>query len=422
MKVRKWARRIGAVAAAATIIGIGTVAGAPTADALTGKAVILDSSVSGGAASIEAQAAIALGLTVEVKTDVEWAAMTGADFATYRLIVIGDPTCDSLSPAAEANAATWGSVVNGNVVLIGTDPVFHQSIGGAALTNSGIGFAAAAEGRTGLYATLSCNYDSAGPNTPVPMLAGIGSFTVQSADCNNNAHIVASHPALTGLTDTDLSNWSCSVHEAFDSWPSDFAVLAMMIPEDPATPTPFTAADGTKGIPYIVARGEGLSASDISLTPPTSTFATGGTATLTAEIKSGGVVQPGVTVTFTAAAGGPNAGATLSGVTDAAGRVSVTYVSNAPGTDTWTATFTRDGIAQVSNVATIVWEGAAIVAATTTTVAPATTTPTTTAPAVAAQLPVTGKSSGPLTAIGGGVVILGVALALFKRPRWSAGT
>ncbi len=420
MEVRKWARRIGAVATAATIIGIGTVAGAPTADALTGKALILETSVDGGASSVEGVAAAALGLTVEVKTDAEWAAMTGADFSSYRLIVLGDPNCSNTSaPAtAAANAATWSPAVNGNVVIVGSDPVVHPP-GGDALTNSAIGFAAAADGRTGLYATLSCYYHGTAPGTPVDMLAGFGTFTVTGVGCFNDAHIVASHPALTGLTDADIANWSCSVHEAFDAYPAAFTVLAIA---RGAAGVQYLAADGSTGVPYIIARGEGLSASDISLSPPTSTFGTGATATLTAEIKSGGVVQPGVTVTFTAAAGGPNAGATLTGVTGADGKVSVTYVSSAPGTDTWTATFTRDGVTQVSNVSSIVWTGAVIAAATTTTVAPATTTPTTTAPAPAAQLPVTGDSSTPLALIGGGVVILGVALALFKRPRWSAGT
>lgn len=61
----------------------------------------------------------------------------------------------------------------------------------------------------------------------MPLLGGFGTFTATGVGCFNSAHIVATHPALTGLTDSTLSNWSCSVHEAFDSWPLSFEVLAI---------------------------------------------------------------------------------------------------------------------------------------------------------------------------------------------------
>src|SRR5439155_3440992 len=63
--------------------------------------------------------------------------------------------------------------------------------------------------------------------------------------------IVEQHPALSGLTDTDLSNWSCSTHEGFVQWPAEFKVLA--ISRD--VPSSYTAPDGSSGAPYIVARG-----------------------------------------------------------------------------------------------------------------------------------------------------------------------
>jgi LPXTG-motif cell wall-anchored protein len=395
-------------------VGLGVAGGETPAGALTGKALVLDSSVAGGAGSIEAQAAAALGLTVEVKSDAEWAAMTGADFSSYRVVILGDPNCSNTTAPATvaANAATWGPAVNGNVVLVGTDPEVHPP-GGTALTNSAIAFAAAAEGQTGMYATLSCYYHGVPAGTPVDMLNGFGTFTVTGVGCFDDSHIVASHPALTGLTDADLSNWSCSVHEAFDSYPAAFTVLAIA---EGAAGVQYAAADGTTGVPYILARGLGLSASDISLSPPTSSFATGGTATLTAEVKSGGVAQASVAVTFTAAAGGPNAGATLSCTTGVDGKCSATYVSNSPGTDTWTASFTANGVTQTSNVASVEWTGAAIQAATTTTAAPATTV----APAAAPILPVTGDSNGWLFAVGLGVLFLGGGLlVIVRRPRAS---
>jgi uncharacterized repeat protein (TIGR01451 family) len=218
--------------------------------------LILGSTVSGGASSREATAAVGLGLTVEVVSDGTWSEMTAEEFASYRAIILGDATCGGSPSVFTANQATWGPGVDGNVVLIGTDPIFHQSQGGGTLTDKGVAFAVDEAGKTGLYATLSCYYHGTGSSTPVPgfnSLSGAGDFTVTGVGCYNDAHIVAAHPALDGLTDANLSDWSCSVHEAFDSWPSDFQVLA--IAEGVGT---YVASDGTTGTPYILARGEGL--------------------------------------------------------------------------------------------------------------------------------------------------------------------
>jgi hypothetical protein len=67
--------------------------------------------------------------------------------------------------------------------------------------------------------------------------------------------IVLGHPTLAGLNDVVLSHWGCSSHEVFDSWPSTYLVLA--IEEDVPGGT-YTAADGSVGGPYILARGDGL--------------------------------------------------------------------------------------------------------------------------------------------------------------------
>ncbi|MBF8290166.1 MAG: Branched-chain amino acid transporter, amino acid-binding protein, partial [Chloroflexi bacterium] len=218
--------------------------------------LILGSTVSGGASSTEATAAAGLGLTVEVVSDGTWSEMTAEEFASYRAIILGDATCGGSPSVFTANQATWGPEVDGNVVLIGTDPVYHEGSGGGTLTDKGIAFAVDQAGKTGLYATLSCYYHGTGASTPVPAfnsLSSAGDFTVTGVGCYNDSHIVAAHPALAGLTDEILSNWSCSVHEAFDSWPSDFLVLA--IAEGVGD---YVAADGTTGTPYILARGEGL--------------------------------------------------------------------------------------------------------------------------------------------------------------------
>jgi len=135
--------------------------------------------------------------------------------------------------------------------------VFHSGQGGVQLTNSAVKFAGDAAGKTGLMISLSCYYhDSTGVTHNIPVLDQFGTFTSTGVDCYNDAHIVATHPALAGLTDASLSNWSCSVHEGFAAFPASFLTLA--IAENITGPFTRTYPDGTFGVPYILARGEGL--------------------------------------------------------------------------------------------------------------------------------------------------------------------
>src|SRR5687767_9610588 len=136
----------------------------------SGRVLILDATVSGGASSIEATHAASLGFAVDVVDDATWGGMDAAAFGSYRAIILGDAHCSSTSStpvqAAEENAEIWGGAVDGNVIAIGTDPTFHQGQGGAQLVQSGIDFALADETKTGAYITLSCYYHFAAPNTP----------------------------------------------------------------------------------------------------------------------------------------------------------------------------------------------------------------------------------------------------------------
>ncbi len=251
---------------AAFVLGASTLpdSAGRAAAATNGKVLILNSTVTGGAGSPEALAAIAAGHGVDVVNDATWAAMTGPQFAAYDALVLGDATCGGIGNAAAAiaNAAIWGPAVTGNVIIVGTDPVFHLGQGGGQLTTSGVKFAAAAAGKTGAYIALSCYYHDTSPATPVPLLnASLGAgFTVTGVGCYNDAHIVAAHPALVGLTDASLSNWSCSVHEAFDGFPAGYLPLA--IARDPVggpkLPGSKNFPDGSSGVPYVLARGEGL--------------------------------------------------------------------------------------------------------------------------------------------------------------------
>ena len=299
-----------------------------------------------------------LGLTVDIVTPAQWGAMTTEQFRAYKAIVLADPTCvvgTAPIAAAVANKATWGPAINGNIILIGTDEDFHDGQGGRELAKRGLDFAADADGKTGAYISLSCYYHGTATGTPVPLLDPFGSFTVtQVPGCFNDAHIVASHPAMTGLTDAVLSNWGCSVHEAFDKWPASFEVLA--IAENVGAV--FTAPDGTRGTPYILARGEGLSViSDITLTPASATNPVGTSHTLTATVTEGTPPAPiaGVTVTFTVESG-PHAGTTGTGVTNASGVATFSYTGTALGTDIIRARFTRGGVTQTSSAVSKTWE------------------------------------------------------------------
>lgn len=329
------------------------------ASAISNKVLILDTTVSGGASSAEAQAAVALGLGVDVVNATQWAAMTTAQFADYRAIILGDATCGGSIAAAEANTAVWGPAVTGNVIINGTDPVFHYGQGGQGLVDKGIAYAVASASKTGAYISLSCYYGDAAPGTPVLSLDAFspGGFSVTSVGCFNDAYIVATHPALDGLTDATLSDWSCSVHEAFDKWPASFEVLAIARNAGSA----YTATDGTVGTPYILARGEGLVVvSDISLSPASAINPLGTSHTLTATVAENGTPIVGTTVTFSILSG-PHTGLTGSGQTDANGEATFTYTGTIAGTDTIRATFVDStGTTQTSNAATKTWEASAV--------------------------------------------------------------
>ena len=325
--------------------------------------LILSASVSGGASSVEAIEAAAAGFTVEVVDNAVWGAKTATEFHTYRALILGDPSCGSISAisAAEANKAVWGSVIDGNVIVIGTDEVFHDSQGGRQVSRNAVKFVADIPGKTGMMVSLSCYYHGVSTaGVPVPVLSPFGSFSARGVSgCFNDGHIVATHPALTSLTDASISNWGCSVHEAFASFPSDFNALA--IAENEAGTGNLIFPDGTNGIPYILARGEGLVViSAITLTPGSATNPVGTSHALNAKVitntPSAGTPVVGTTVTFTVVSG-PNAGTTGTGVTNASGDATFSYVGGGgAGTDQIQATFIDGSLTlRTSNTATKLW-------------------------------------------------------------------
>jgi hypothetical protein len=375
-----------AVVSLLLLLGASTATAAPVPN----TALILGSTVSPGTAtdnsgnSLEQQQAEADGYTVTVADDTTWSSMTAADFAKYQVIVIGDPSCDDTvdtDTVAYANRAVWEPVVmgsGGNKVLIGTDPTFHNgestdlgTARGDLLEKNGIAYAGAVSGATGLYMDLSCTYDSTPAATPVPILDGLsthgsGQFTAVGEGaldaCATGVNVVAQSGPTAGLTDEDLSDWQCSVHEAFDKYPSDYTPLALA-PTSSGFPSSYCATDVETdaqacGSPYVLVSGGGVTiTSNISLTPPAQTLGAGSSkmATVTATVLLNGNPESGKSVTFNVDSG-PNAGQTFTGSTDANGQVKFTYSdAGGAGTDSISATFVDDTNNTEKALGTVTW-------------------------------------------------------------------
>ena len=209
--------------------------------------------------SREQQAAMAAGFTVELATPAAFAAKTTADFSTYRAIIFGDTCSGSISSTAESTRNVWGPAINGNVIVVGTDPALHAPKS-LPVNDGAVRFAAARPDRTGMYISTHCAYHSAPPGT-IPLVLepfnspALGSFTARgSLGCYNNAHKVASHPAVALVNDSNASGWSCSVHNVWDSFPSNFVPLLIAL--DVTGPGSLTFPDGSIGVPYVVASGD----------------------------------------------------------------------------------------------------------------------------------------------------------------------
>ncbi len=205
-----------------------------------GKSILIYGPTLSGAVPNEQTLANAAGYTVTVVDAATWSAMTTAQFAQYDAIVFADPSCTvgtTVLAAAEANKAVWSAAITGPIYLQGTDPVYHGNTPAQQMIISGINFAASGPG-TGLYVSLSCYYYGVSDGTPVALLSALGNFeVVGQGNCPNEVTILeATHPAMNGLTDEGLSNWFCSAHDFFTSYPPSFVSLAQVIRPGGALP------------------------------------------------------------------------------------------------------------------------------------------------------------------------------------------
>jgi hypothetical protein len=294
------------------------------------------------------------GYDVTVVDGTTWDSMTAAQFAAYQVLIIGDPDCapyDGIGyqfDAAVADETTWEPVVmasGGNKVMIGTDPTFHWYGGSGPNANileeNGIAYAGAVAGATGAYVDLSCTYSSVSPGTAVPLLDGLstfgpGSFTVGGAPCDGPVSIIAATGPTAGLNDSDLSNWECSVHEFFNTFPADYTPLALATGPDEGVPVTLTTGTdvehrgpGFTGSPYILISGSGISiSSDLSVAPPTQTLLGRGprasvTGTLVDSTTSAPIAGASVTFRRDQDQSGPRS-QTFTGTTNGSGQVTFT--------------------------------------------------------------------------------------------------
>jgi hypothetical protein len=121
-------------------------------------------------------------------TPEQWSTLTAEQFEQYEVLVIDQEDCEDASralEAASANREVWGRLIDGNVFLTtaSNDKQYFEQ---------GVTFASQEPGKTGLYLSLGCAYESAAPGTPVMLLEPFGTFTVEGAGCRAGALCEAS--------------------------------------------------------------------------------------------------------------------------------------------------------------------------------------------------------------------------------------
>lgn len=373
------------IASVAGLLLLAALGVSSPAEAVVGtKALVLNSSVTGGAGSREAVRAAALGYTVDVVSDAAWVAMTAADFAEYRLVIVGDPTCSFVPQAVSQNAQALadavmanagGNTTAGNRVLIGTDPVFHYTQGGNKLIDTGIDFAQVQPGATGLYLNVSCNdpdWDGNGvPDVQDKLLPELSAaptpvWTQNSfPPCGGSVSLISNAAQFATLTSGDLQGWFCSDHETFPVYPTDWFPLAVATdtPTAPTCGTDVSTGAAVCGEAYVLIAGSGIAAAapNLVLSPLSATNPVGTSHTVTATVTDpdDGTAESGVTVSFVVT--GANVGAVgtcvpSTCVSNSAGQVAFTYTGASAGIDTITAQITVNGSTQTAS-ATKEWVG-----------------------------------------------------------------
>ena len=174
--------------------------------------------------------AIAAGHTVTVVTAAQWTAMTTtAQFAAYDAIIIPDNACGSTGGnndflVLNANKAIWSPAITGKRFYMGADGTLHRMGQYQQVMTNGINFVTN-PGATGLYVNFSCSFAPSGV-VSVDFLSLVDVITI-SGGCFDAATIQQpTHPTMTGINNAGLSNWGCTGHGRFNSFPPSLLDIA----------------------------------------------------------------------------------------------------------------------------------------------------------------------------------------------------
>jgi len=243
----------------------------------TRKVLILGSTITGGLQSQEAKAVAALpapsgqAWAVDVVTPAQWEGMTAEQFMSYRALVIGDAACTPGTAAWQAAIASrpnWGAVIDGNVIIIGSNVASNSWSTSAGeldpVVQGAMELATERPLLTGMYISLGCAYRNAPNGTTVDLLAPFGTFKVAGMGCTESGHIPSQYPATFSqyvfnglLTGVD----GCAAKSVFTTYPqNDFSISALAIDPDGTMPGSqpyydFDWAETYPGTPFILTRG-----------------------------------------------------------------------------------------------------------------------------------------------------------------------
>jgi hypothetical protein len=182
----------------------------------------------GATGSVESPWVSGAGLTIEVANESTWRAKTASDFAKYQLIVIGEPdvgtTTSTMLQAAYDTRATWGSVVNGRMAVLGmpAGTKARDGVIGAVIlmkqTMYWLGHGP--EKTTSLF--VATDWGARG----LDYLGAFGVFGESVANGEVATPLDTTHPMLSGSTDTSLSDWHSSVRTLLTTYPASLKSIA----------------------------------------------------------------------------------------------------------------------------------------------------------------------------------------------------
>lgn len=122
------------------------------------------------------------GVEAHFVTPEQWRMLPPAQLSQYQALVIGTGGCDEeasrVLQAASDNREVWSSLIDGSVFL--TTGTQDKDLAAEQLAR-GVAFARQEQGKLGLYLSLGCVYESAAPDTSVPVLEPFGAFSVTGA-------------------------------------------------------------------------------------------------------------------------------------------------------------------------------------------------------------------------------------------------